>query len=151
MTCSWDQQQTLIAQTLDNHLSTWVSIFSGRCSCMESSLFTTNKHAIIQANIACSGGIFFRRVNFFANKSNMFKHHKKKGNGEGQRERQRGHPSTYPKGCYFFYPQSSCHKIWDNGYSNTNINKQLTSPAQNTPAPQAKANIGDVSVNTLLY
>ena len=31
------------------------------------------------------------------------------------------------------------------------INKQLTSPAQNTPAPQAKANTGDVSVNTSLY
>ena len=152
MTCSWDQKQILIAQTLDNHLSTSVNIFSGRCSCMESNLFTTNKHAIIQANIACSGGIFFRRVNFFANKSNMLKHHKKEmGRVKGSSRGGTLAPTPRVAIKFFFYPQSSCHKIWDNGYSNTNINKQLTSPAQNTPAPQAKANIADVSVNTLLY
>ena len=86
---------------------------------------------------------------FFAKKSNMLKHQKKEGNGASQREQERGHLSTYPKGCYFFYLQSSCRK--NDGYSNTNINKQLILPPQNTPAPQAKANIADVSVNTLLY
>ena len=44
-----------IAQTLDNHLSTSITVFSSRCSCMESNyLRQINVIAIIQANIACS-------------------------------------------------------------------------------------------------
>ena len=38
------------------------------------------------------------------------------------------------KGCYFYSPQSSCHKIKDGGYNNK------LSPAQDTPALQAKRN-----------
>ena len=44
--------------------------------------------------------------------------------------------STYPKGCYFYSPQSSCHTIKHGGYNNTNINK--LSPTQNKPSLQAK-------------
>ena len=76
---------------------------------------------------------------------------KRSGVGEGKREEKRVrvrlpspfplsffHPSTYPKGYYFYSPSPFLrHNIKDGGFNSATINNQL-SPAQITPALQTK-------------
>ena len=76
---------------------------------------------------------------------------KRSGVGEGKREEIRVrvrlpspfplsffHPSTYPKGYYFYSPSPFLrHNIKDGGFNSATINNQL-SPAQITPALQTK-------------
>ena len=76
---------------------------------------------------------------------------KRSGVGEGKREEIRVrvrlpspfplsffHPSTYPKGYYFYSPSPFLrHNIKDGGFNSATINNQL-SPAQITPALKTK-------------
>ena len=105
-------------------------------------------------SIACSAGVFFGRANVFACESAILKLTEErrkwgesKGAGRGRGERRENplplplsffRPRTYPKGYYFYSPQSSTvikSKMAATGYNNTNMNK--VSPTPNTPALQA--------------
>ena len=73
--------------------------------------------------LAYSAGVFFGRANVFSRGSAILKLQKSGGNG-----------ATLM--LTLNSSQSSCHKIKDDGFNSTNINKPLSTP-QNTPALQA--------------
>ena len=94
-----------------------------------------------RGSLTCSAGVFFGRANVFARESVMSKLQKREGN----KGREGGsaenisplpppfssfRPNTYPKGL--LSPVLLCHKIKDDGYNHTNINK--LSATQSTPA-----------------
>ena len=94
---------------------------------------------VISVPLACSAGVFFGRANVLLAKAPCWNSRLRRESGASiflpsPSPLSFFHPSTYPKGYYFYSLFIFLHhNIKDCGYNSTNTNKQL-SPAQNRPS-----------------